>query len=87
MPIGSRAKIEGPFGNLVLHHDHAKAGVFLAGGIGITPFRSILLRAAREPLPHRLFLFHANRRPEDAPFLQELEALQRHNRATHVFPS
>jgi ferredoxin-NADP reductase len=63
----------------VLHHDQAKAGEFLAGEIGITPFHSILLRAAREPLPHRLFLFYANRRPEDAPFLQELEALQRQN--------
>ena len=79
LPIGSRVKIEGPFGNLVLHHDQAKAGVFLAGEIGITPFRSIRLRAAREPMPHRLFLFYANRRPEDAPFLQELEALQRQN--------
>lgn len=79
LPINSHIKIEGPFGNLVLHHDHARAGVFLAGGIGITPFRSILRRAAREPLPHRLFLFYANRRPEDAPFLQELEALQRQN--------
>ena len=53
--------------------------MFLAGGIGITPFRSILLRAAREQLPHRLFLFYANRRTEDASFLQELEALQRQN--------
>jgi ferredoxin-NADP reductase len=79
LPIGSRVKIEGPFGNLVLHHDQARTGVFLAGGIGITPFRSILLRAAREPVPHRLVLFYANRRSEDAPFLQELEALQRQN--------
>ena len=79
LPIDSHVKIEGPFGNLVLHHDHARTGVFLAGGIGITPFRSILRRAAREPLPHRLFLCYANRRPEDAPFLQELEALQRQN--------
>jgi ferredoxin-NADP reductase len=39
LPIGSQVKIEGPFGNLVLHHDQARAGVFLAGGIGITPFR------------------------------------------------
>src|SRR6476646_8209524 len=45
LPINSHVTIEGPFGNLVLHHDQAKAGVFLAGGIGITPFRSILLRA------------------------------------------
>src|ERR1044071_4845555 len=38
--------------------DQARTGVFLAGGIGITPFRSILLRVAREPLPPRLFLFY-----------------------------
>ena len=43
--------------------------VFLAGGIGITPFRSMLVHATREKLPHRLFLFYSNRRPEDAPFL------------------
>lgn len=78
-PIGSRVKIEGPFGNLVLHNNPARAAVFLAGGIGITPFRSMLLQAAREHLPHRLFLFYSNRRPEDAPFLQELEALRGQN--------
>lgn len=87
MPIGSQVKIEGPFGNLVLHNDQARAGVFLAGGIGITPFRSILLRAAREHLPHRLFLFYANRRPEDAPFLQELDALQRLNPSYIFIPT
>ena len=79
LSIDSHVTIEGPFGNLVLHDNQARAGVFPAGGIGVTPFRSILLRAAREALPHRLFLFYANRRPEDAPFLQELEALQRQN--------
>jgi len=87
MPIGSQVKIEGPFGNLVLHNDQARAGVFLAGGIGITPFRSILLRAAREQLPHRLFLFYTNHRPEDAPFLQELEALQRQNPSYTCVPA
>jgi ferredoxin-NADP reductase len=79
LPIGSQVKIEGPFGNLVLHNDQARAGVFLAGGIGITPFRSILLQAAHEHLPHRLFLFYANHRPEDAPSLEELQVMQQHN--------
>lgn len=87
MPIGSHVKIEGPFGNLVLHNNQARAAVFLAGGIGITPFRSILLRATRERLLHRLFLFYANRRPEDAPFLQELEALQRQNPSYTFVPT
>jgi ferredoxin-NADP reductase len=84
LPIGSQVKIDGPFGNLVLHNNQARAAVFLAGGIGITPFRSILLRAAREHLPYRLFLFYSNRRREDAPFIQELEALQRQN-ANYTF--
>ena len=87
VPIGSQAKIEGPFGNLVLHNDQARAGVFLAGGIGITPFHSILLRTAREQLPHRLILFYANRRTEDASFLQELEALQRLNPSYIFIPT
>lgn len=79
VPIGTKAKIEGPFGNLVLHNNSARAAVLLAGGIGITPFRSILVRAAKEKLPHHIFLFFSNRRPEDAPFLDELEALQKEN--------
>jgi ferredoxin-NADP reductase len=76
MPIGTQVEIEGPFGDLVLHNDQSRAAVFLAGGIGITPFRSILLQVKREHLQYSLFCFYANRRPEDAPFLKELEALQ-----------
>jgi ferredoxin-NADP reductase len=86
MPIGSLVKVEGPFGKLVLHNNQTRAAVFLAGGIGITPFRSILLRATRERLPHRLFCFYANRRSEDAPFLRELEALQRNNPSCTFVP-
>ena len=79
MPIGTAVKIEGPFGDLTLHNNASRAAVFLAGGIGITPFRSMLVRAAKEKLPHRIFLFYSNRRPEDAPFLEELQALEREN--------
>jgi ferredoxin-NADP reductase len=78
-PLGAEVQIEGPFGNLILHNNTARAAVFLAGGIGITPFRSIVFRAAKEQLPHRLFLFYSNRRPEDAPFLEELQALRAEN--------
>jgi ferredoxin-NADP reductase len=79
MPIGTAVKIEGPSGHLTLRHDPARSAVFLAGGIGITPFRSILLQAAREKLPHRLFLFYSNHGPEDAPFLDELKDLEQQN--------
>jgi ferredoxin-NADP reductase len=79
LPLGSTVKIEGPFGNLTLQNNAAKTAVLLAGGIGITPFRSIVFRAAREKLPHRIFLFLSNRRPEDAPFLEELQRLENDN--------
>ena len=45
-PIGTAVKIEGPFGDLRLHHS-ARPAVVLTGGIGITPFRSILLETIR----------------------------------------
>lgn len=79
MPLETEVKIEGPFGDLRLHNDVKRAAVFLAGGIGITPFRSILLDAARRKLPHHIFLFFSNNRPEDAPFLDELQSLENRN--------
>lgn len=79
MPLGTAVKIEGPFGNFVLHNNPAKTAVLLAGGIGVTPFRSMAFRAAHEKLPHRIFLFLSNRRPEDAAFLKELEVLEKEN--------
>lgn len=79
MPLGTAVRIEGPFGNLALHADQTRSAVLLAGGIGITPFRSMLVEAAMRRSPHRLVLFYSNRRPEDAPFLDELQALQEQN--------
>jgi ferredoxin-NADP reductase len=75
MPLGSVVGFEGPFGNFTLHNDASRPAVLLAGGIGVTPFRSIVRRAAHEKLPQRILLFYANRRPEDAPFLDELRQL------------
>jgi len=79
MPLGSTVRMEGPFGKLVLHSDQTRPAVFLAGGIGITPFRSMVVQAALQQSPHPMVLFYSNRRPEDAPFLDELQALQDKN--------
>jgi ferredoxin-NADP reductase len=79
MPLGTEVRIVGPFGSLTLHQSTARPAVFLAGGIGITPFRSMLWQAAEQKLRHHLFLFYSNRRPEDAAFLEELEDLEKEN--------
>jgi len=76
MAPGTRVVAKGPYGSLTLHEDAARPAVFLTGGIGITPFRSILMEAVRDQLSHEFFLFYANRRPEDAAFLEELSGLR-----------
>lgn len=73
---GLPVELDGPGGALVLHEDASRPAVFLAGGIGITPFLSIARHAAHVRLPHRIHLFYGNRRPEDAAFLAELTELQ-----------
>jgi ferredoxin-NADP reductase len=55
-PLGTEIKLDGPFGAFTLHSDSTRPAVFLAGGIGIAPFRSMILQTARDILPHRLFL-------------------------------
>ena len=79
MPIGTSVKIEGPFGDLRLHHA-ARPAVVLTGGIGITPFRSILLETIRAGgLPYPVVVLYANRRPKDAAFLDEFRELAKHD--------
>ena len=84
MPIGTPVKIEGPFGDLRLHHA-ARPAVVLTGGIGITPFRSILLETIRNGgLPYPVVVFYANRRPQDAAFLDELTRVGPPGREPHL---
>ena len=79
MPAGGRVSLRGPAGKFTLDGADTRPAVFLAGGIGITPFVSMLRQAAQSRLARDLWLFYSNRRPEDAAFLDELSALPRSN--------
>jgi ferredoxin-NADP reductase len=87
LPLGTAVKIDGPSGSLTLHKNSSEPAIFLAGGIGITPFLSILRQSTHERLPHQLFLFYSNRRPEDAPFLDTLNELQKTNPKFRFVPT
>ena len=77
MPLGAVVNFDGPWGELTLHEDSAIPAAFLTGGIGITPFRSIVLQWAHDRKEQPLFLFYSNRRPEDAAFIDEMQAVAR----------
>lgn len=87
LPLGAAVQLDGPSGSFTLHKNPAKPAVFVAGGIGITPFLSILRQAARDQLAHQLYLFFSNRRPEDSPFLEALQDLARQNPNFHFVPT
>ena len=72
-------QLDGPFGSLTLHKDPKRDALLVAGGIGITPFMSMLRHAAKGPGTQRIALVYSNHRPEDAAFLEELQALARVN--------
>lgn len=77
MEEGAEIEINGPMGNFVLHEKSDRPAIFLAGGIGITPYMSMIKDSLHRNLPHKIFLFYSNRRPEDAAYLEELEALDK----------
>jgi ferredoxin-NADP reductase len=84
---GFEVKLDGPSGSFVLHRNAGRPAVFLAGGIGITPFLSIVRQATHEKAPHQLYLFYSNRRPEDAPFLEVLAETAEQNPNFHLIPT
>ena len=83
----AEVKVEAPMGSFTLHNNASKPAVFLAGGIGITPFSSIVRHAAMARLPHKLYLFYSNRRPEDAAFMELLSGLEKQNPNYKFIPS
>jgi ferredoxin-NADP reductase len=87
LPIGSSVQIEGPMGSFILHNNLAKPAVFLAGGIGIAPFLSMLTYATGEELHHSIVLFYANRCLEDAAFLDNLRKLEHINPRFRFVPT
>jgi ferredoxin-NADP reductase len=75
MEPGEPVTIDGPNGTMVLHADASRPAVFIAGGIGITPFLSMLRDVQHRRLEHRITLLYSNRRRSGAAFIDELEAL------------
>jgi ferredoxin-NADP reductase len=79
LPVGAEVDVEEPKGSFLLPEDTEQEYVFIAGGIGITVFRSMLRYIAEENLPHRVTLVYSNRDRESTPFLDELQELERAN--------
>ena len=87
LPLGTEVSIRGPMGSFVLHRDASRPAVFLAGGIGIAPFLSMLSSTAIDKAHLPVFLFYANRYVEDAAFMDTLWDLEMSTRSFHFVPT
>ena len=77
--IGAPAIIEGPYGFFTLSEKPSCPIVFIAGGIGVTPYLSMLQYAAATKLDVTITLLYANSSNESAAYIKELQELSRHS--------
>ena len=72
LPIGTRAIVEGPYGNLTAERRRMPDVLLIAGGIGVTPLRAILEEVSSES---SVTLLYRAARHADLVFKRELDVL------------
>ena len=82
MTRGDTVDYEALEGEFVL--EPGRPALMLAGGIGITPFRSMLKFAVDTRLEKPLVLIYSSKTPEDIVFRKELEEFAQRNHAIRV---
>jgi len=70
---GAKVKVRGPQGEFVIHEDYSKTAIFLSGGIGVTPFRSMIKYATDIQLPLKIIMFDSNKNKENVLFKKEFD--------------
>lgn len=79
LEVGAEVKLDAPYGDFTLHKTEEKPAVFIIGGIGVTPVRSMVAQATHDKTAHRITLLHANRTLQDAPFRADFEQFAQDN--------
>ena len=78
LKICDKVKLKGPVGIFVLS-ETAKNIIFLGGGIGITPFRSMIKYATDKKLPIKLTLVYSNRTSDEICYKSEWPLMEKQN--------
>lgn len=71
LKIGSEIEAAGPNGTFILDEKEAGNHVFIAGGIGVTPFRSMIKYAIDNNIGSKITLIYSNSTPEEIAFYTE----------------
>jgi predicted ferric reductase len=71
---GDEIKIEGPFGNFILGNENDV--VFIAGGVGITPFMSMINENKNNKSPRKILLLYGSKTEKDIIFKKQLDSIK-----------
>ena len=80
VPEGAMVQLLALWGDFTLQKNEAVPAVFITGGIGITPVRSIIAQATHDKTNHKITLIYANRTPAQAAYTDELKRLATENK-------
>lgn len=75
LEVGDKVKASKPEGEFVLPADYSKPIIFLSGGIGVTPFRSIINYTTDKQLPLKITMFDSNKNQQNILFKKEFDDL------------
>ena len=84
---GTLIAVESPVGNLTLPNETNVPLVFIAGGVGIAPFRSLIRYAVDANTGHAITMFYSSQIPEETPFLEEMQHISEKYPGTSVIPT
>lgn len=73
LDVGTYMNVTAPLGKFVLDEDYSKTAVFLSGGIGVTPFRSMIKYATDKRLPVKITMFDSNRNEDNIIYKIEFD--------------
>jgi len=80
LPMNASVNIEGPHGFFTLPQNSTHPIIFIAGGIGITPYLSMIRFATERRFTFPITLLYANRNKESAAYLGELQDIANRNK-------
>lgn len=85
MVRGSEVYIYGPYGDFTFDQRRHNDAVYIAGGVGITPFMSVFRYAFDKNLPNKLTLLYSTRTIKGTLFYDEIRSLEEKNRNFRSF--
>ena len=84
LDVGETVEINDAAGSFLIDQSSNRPLVFFAGGIGVTPIRSMVNHLIKNNISREITAFYSNRTPEDAAFMDDFASWQREHESFKI---